>query len=368
MMISLFPRRQEQSLVYFTYLALPVCLLILLLEWGAPSWFNQLLMALACVMFLNSVHHGMAVATMFSVDEFRQLIREKNAKNRIGFWPMFTFIFAASALSFLLIKKIIPLPPGVYTNYFLIWSVLEFSTSQWHQVSQTKGLSLLYNRALDAAGHGESLKRKPFERIERHLYDALILILAVTTAGGFFNRDALRFWGFVAGAVVAAAIVAVAFLTPGSAASYKKHFSMRVLFYPLSAYSFYSHIATRINHGIEYLFVYLRVLRQTTSNRQSVVLATLFFGGIAGLLALYNYHTGILPIIYGRTHATMLHEEILQALAFGRSISHYYVDRTLFSFRFEENRRLVGPFFRTEDPVPVSEAEPKPIPGIPQTA
>lgn len=341
---GLYHPTAEKIMIWPTVFLLIPLIIIWLTGWYGDGVLRQWFILLSTTLFLNSVHHGFAIAFFICVPQVKELVRRKYKHGMISFWSRFSFIYGISFFYVLLVKNILPIKVGYYW-YIGSWIVIDYSLAMYHQVAQSKGLNIMYSHQLVANVSSPSDRSMilRISAIERRLYDFIWLCLAVQAGALTLKQDSIFNYAVLPGCLAAVAVVGLSYFTPQVDKTNKLAFSLRSIVYALSMSSWPAHVMARINHGMEYVGIVEKMLACSKDTRRKLWVWMVVLGSIAGFLAFMSIHTGILPILYGFDFEPKTWHLILFAMAFARSISHYYVDRTLFLFRNKENRDVILP-------------------------
>lgn len=143
-----------------------------------------------------------------------------------------------------------------------------------HNFIQSLGLSLAYNRIIESSNPELRSDVRRWERDERRFAWALMAIALFQDAILLFFKDqpdavpmALR-WSLAAMTFVACfAAIGSAAQTPQSSDRAKTIYSLRYLFIPLAPFSDFAYWGMLSCHGVEYLFVTLKIRENSTGVR-----------------------------------------------------------------------------------------------------
>jgi hypothetical protein len=328
-------------------LLIPILILGAILM-GLPSpagWFSNDIKIgyfaeeiLADVLLLNVVHNSFTVMMLFSFPELRDWIRRQKGGER-GFLLKGLGVFLGLLLVFWL---------GIagHLPYFreLIFPIAMIFPVQ-HALSQSFGLSLIYNRRSIDAGHAP---KKWMEKSERALVLILITLMVLTTWS--FMKFQLLSWNFaVLGQTslfyvsmgIALLLVGLSAVHPKTIRFPKSLFAMRFPVWALSVLFPFALFATRAIHGIEYLFVMRKMSSNSKFHGWKSIAWLMFFGTLFFALMRSYFFSYVRPNL-DRANVIHLAFIALASISIAFSYLHYYLDRQLFLLRRSLNHEVVA--------------------------
>lgn len=337
----LFPSAEEKLSVYLPLLLITLFLLQQLLWKELTARSYDWIELAANVVFLNNVHLAFTYGIVFFHPAARRWARAKAGAGPLRFWTLFWLLHAALFAGFLLLARVLYPAAGIRGDGSVAFLLALAVVGNWHFLAQSFGISQLHGKVASATGTAKAEKR------ERALFRLLILAITVFLPLRFFQGENLPLTAlmFAATLALAAAIIANSWLTPHWNGSSKTLFLTRLLIWPFLLLSPAANAVLRAVHGLEYLFVF----RKLFSGRKAFRLPALFFAFLALFAPAFvasNYISRLLtrensPLFDGSSFGIwFLH--VAFAVNLTCTVSHYLIDRLLFTMRHPENRRFTG--------------------------
>ncbi len=320
-------------------LALPILLLALvafemLFQW--PHFGRTLTERLLVdVILLNVTHNAFTFMMLFSLPELKPWLSHHGAGNPNRFW--IKTVASLVGLSLVMFCFFYFLQDKYTTLAFVLIGIV---FPMHHALSQSFGLSLLYNRRFP-----DKAQFAKIEKREKVLSKSFLVAMVATSCILILaSRGNLRWTDpSVKGCWIGAQVITLVFVMllvinmlsyPGNGRLKKLVFSVRYFLWALTWTSPIAIAATKIIHGIEYAFVTRKVIEN--SKTVSWVRTGLFCVAFIVTLAVFRemFHSD------QATAPTWL--KAMAAVSTAISYFHYYLDRKLFQFRFEINRNTSG--------------------------
>lgn len=368
--ISLFGRMEK--FIVLAPLALLVLSIVEIFFLNLPGNKSALFFSffLGDVLLFNVVHVVLTFPMLLHLPEFRSFRKEYDFAKAIPFWlhtgGIYVVFFAYNVFLVRYANELLAYRPGSWIFYLTAALFLPVSfIPVKHNLFQIKGFSIVY-RHLAEKECPSGIDPRPILAREKLLFNLLLLCLTLQIfafgeerheVSALVHATLLKQIGFTASLGIAAWIVIDAFRADRH--SQRPLYLMRVLFWPLTAYSCLAIVTMKGFHGLEYLAYYLRAPAGSSAEskdrrRYYLLGATLFFLLFAGQTALaymaYNYPGWLRTTIIGPvTYAAM------QAIAY----VHFFMDREIYQMKRPENRRLVSPIL-----YPVPKESPAPAPAV----
>ncbi len=306
--------------------------------WNKEGVWQTLIVRLV---FLNWIHSLVGLFIMSALPEFRALCRG------LMRGPMkWRIIAAISAIIvaelFWESKKTTPtIDAGVLGFVFLA----VFTMRKVHNIGQTKGLSLLFNRLSNPGLSVEQkLKQERVEKAERTLFNIFIVVLVGLVALRFAQIN----WALPTNPVYVAVLAVLALMLvvnswryPNVNTTNKGIFMLGMFFHVTAAFSVAGLAMQRALHGLEYCFLSWNIIKNSKVKIKRgaiLILATLVFYAVGSIAISYS---SVLP--FGEVSLNSSLFRIFLFLSFFLDFFHYYADSVLFHFKDPLVREHVGP-------------------------
>jgi hypothetical protein len=216
-----------------------------------------------------------------------------------------------------------------------------------HGLKQISGISLIYNQKLKLAisDDQKTIKFMACERREKNLFFFLILSLvfaplgSILFPGNLYASSCLPFLG----GVFVFAIIWNSMRYPYVEKSNKTYFLMRLLFYPLSQYTFFGFFFTGATHGTEYLGVYHKMYMSSKVKGLRSLIALIILTAVVVILLVANPYQGLHWLLVQHFPSQIGVIKWLAAMTVSLTFMHYYLDRCLFKMREPIVRDNIGP-------------------------
>lgn len=328
------------------YLALLAASLFLTAVLGPTlGWHNEIhqtfwIKFLVGYVLLNLTHTVFSILLLLFVPEIKKwfLIKIKNVRWLIQF-SVITVLIIACGYFVYLDRSIKAIFHPTY-SFFILGLMLMQAI---HNLTQTKGISLLYNKLLlPLLLPDESARHHRAERRERILFNSFIWFQIANFLFLYFRliRFPERMWLFYAGTIpLALLIIANSFTFPQVEKTYKRFFSLGTLFLSVAFYSPLVLLIQRSLHGVEYTFLTYGMLKKSKINliTPALVVAVSLFALMLTIRLVGSYENVIVPpswqsfIIF------------LTVVNFFLDFFHYYIDSQFFRFSDSTTREYVQP-------------------------
>jgi len=267
----LFGRTQERVSLCFPFLFAA----LLYVEWkilGGLIFGNSWLIAFS---LLAAIHHLFTIAIIARTHSILERIRTISGGRVFLFWAV---VAATGIILFLLFAislknlSVYPFWVEVFLYGFLVFSF--FFVSTFHMIQQSKGISLLYNKALLKEG---SLKPqsvavlKITDSLERT--SSLVMVVAVSIGAYCMNSrsiksqispeaEILEFVGpfsLLVAALAAGVYIFSCVYATRVAGIGKAIFSLRMAVWPFYPVSLAAQAIVKTVHGLEYYFIFRKI-------------------------------------------------------------------------------------------------------------
>jgi hypothetical protein len=302
---------------------------------GAPTLTMRLFLINLVEVGLGSAgHNGLSWSLLFITPEGRLWLRDKGGPRQLAkifFVASTIFIFAAIIFCFFLDEQGFTLKLYLALDWFLI---------HHHSLNQTRGLSYIYSFSSSENVDSNLLKKTHAQ--QALAFNVLLGLAQIPMLHYIFDLNVLTTplekWLFAAiTTFVVLWIILGNLRLPGNQRN-RIFYLARLFYFPLTSFWLSAALAFRILHGIEYVFVYRKMISQSKVGihlgRTAVfAYSALFF---IGAIVLWTFSTvkseGFLWLFpTDKTIPTWL--RIMAALSVTRLYTHYYLDRRLFRMR-----------------------------------
>jgi hypothetical protein len=331
--IKIFKRPDEAINLIIPVLFLPLIASEFIL--GAPNITMRLFLINLVEVGLGSAgHNGLSWSLLFVTPEGRLWLRDKGGHRQlVKIFLVATTIFILAAITFCFFLD----EHGLILKLYL---ALDWFLIHHHSLNQTRGLSYIYG-----FNSPEDLKSgllKPIHQQQAIAFNVLLGLSQIPMLHYIFDLDVLTSpiekWAF---ALVTTLVVLWIILSnlplPGNQRN-RIFYLARLFYFPLTSFWLSAALAFRVLHGIEYVFVYRKMIAQSKVGihlgRKVVILySTLFF---ASAILLWTFSTvkseGYLWL-FPTDNPIPTWLRIMAALSVTRLYTHYYLDRRLFRMR-----------------------------------
>lgn len=325
---------------------------------------------LSGAIFLNWVHTTLTLGAFIELQSFRSLVREKSRATEFYFpakLVMVYFGFLAFSLCFYFpLGKYYSFIPEIGTdrlmNYLNIYGI-------YHVGRQTQGLSLLYNRRLEASGKlavWEWIRLGRADRIERALFWIWIgLQVASATIGGVIPIGNIYWFDllFRAKTVLAGLLVLNAiFLVPKVGLSNKLLYLCRLLVLSIPTNPLFSVLFLMSIHGVEYYFITRTFFdhEKVKCRFMGIGRITCVLAGLHTLMWLSSKHpmgNYFYRWFFENEQKNPVFIFVIGAMAATTHLFHFYLDGVLFRFKDPAVRKWIGPLLAVKPETSESSSE-----------
>lgn len=354
--VRLFSRTDENLNLLAPILLIFVCLLEVFLQWTFEPKTRIWGRMIGNIILLNTPHTAMTYSMLFSLPEVKHWISGKTGNRPFLFWREILGTLFLLFLFFGVFWKLIPAPDVVYNStFYLFVFLLDITVLQHHANSQSFGLSMIYNQKIRSSYNfteSELHISRRLEKIERQLFRAMVGITFLTmfcvrmTEFGYLSNEnfaPVRNTLFIIGFIVASFLLFIAFRFPRAKQSNKPIFMLRSFVWPFISLSYLADLSQRAIHGIEYTFVYRRMMRNSKlekEKRRAATAITFALLSMVILIGLFSRQAGMLGLLYtGRAPFVF---ELLLVLNFSLQFLHCYIDGRLWRMRDPLTRSTIG--------------------------
>ncbi len=343
---TLFPLRYERINLWLPFIFVLPIAWDLLYSPLIDAETKSILMMATKVLLLNHVHIFFTLALYLFAPEVKLWIKEKASSSKhfkIRWWALTVGLFLLFYLGLPALSK---QPEANLVYRLLIAATLIVGLH--HNYSQMLGISLAYNQIFQKTLGSEELFKRvgTLAKIERFLFSTTITVQFI----GFLAKSILEPSNIITNIsnptvfVLAGCTVLVGLLYPPSFKN-KKIYVLRYALIPFLTHSYFALIALLALHGIEYLFVYLKMqsnsLRRNNLEKTSLVIGSTAL--VLGLTALTVMDKNVLGWWFKpEMSPSWWFISILIALSSTGSYLHYHADSLLFRMSDPVTRRSVG--------------------------
>lgn len=303
--------------------------------WNQSGPFQNIVVKL---LFFNTLHTSLSVIFLISLPEFRSWLKEYlSFKRSIYSVTIISLIFAFSintiyALNF---------------QKFSLWPYVAFiilSLKAIHNISQTKGISLLYNKLLcplhDPTDQDKATRT---EKRERFLFNAFIIQNLFSLFIVWFNDIAPNYSLLLncgLGLLLTAALSTNAQRYPQVNKTYKRQFLAGNIFHAFKGSSVSASLLQQALHGLEYTYLSYSIVKKSSVQKQKISLLI--------TMILVTSFTIISTIVVTESPlaSSFLSDgqlKILSLITFFVGYIHYWLDSQFFQFRLASVRSHIYP-------------------------
>lgn len=311
---------------------------------GAPALSVRIFLLNFIEVGLGSAgHNGLSWGLLFLTPEGRLWLRDKGGRRQIlkmSLISLSIFLFAATIFCFFLDEGGLVLKTYLAIDWFLI---------HHHSLNQTKGLSMMYS--FHSPSDSRSPELNPVHRQKQYAFHALLFLAQIPMLNYIFDFPILTTWPEKWGyAIVTSAVVLwilrLNLRLPDNQRNRLIYLS-RLFYFPLTSFWFTAALAFRVLHGVEYLFVYRKILAQSKkslflSRRALIGYSFLFFFIAVGLWTFSTVRSEGFLWLFPQDGKIPMWLRIMAALSVTRLYTHYYLDRQLFRMRDPITKKWIG--------------------------
>lgn len=344
-MIRLFPQNEERLFLAFPLLFIPGVLYVAfsgnLSFWGEHS--ERVLHFICSVLFLNTVHVVFTFKMLLFFPEFNQFRQRNDARQRIGLWTELMVVV-------------------IFLIFFFLWGMNWLNASVWgplgfvvyffinfhHVFRQVEGLAVAYDQRLSLARPEIRLKLSKARSQEKWGYGILIFLVALSALSEVLLNPGQSVVAskiiFLVAAAVALLIYCQALRIHSLRESNKGLYLLRLFFFPLGIIDAGCAIVILAFHGVEYLFVYRKLCRQSTFIRTGS--SRIFFWltiPLVIVLLLPRPDAGISWILDESVRESYPMLKLMSAISASVAFLHFYLDRRLYDMKNVDVRETIGP-------------------------
>lgn len=331
--VYLFKPAHERVYFFFLFSFLMLSFAIFFDLIKIPDLTNRWWRVLVAFVFFNALHTMLTFLGLAALPELRALVKAQFRPIRFLTITAILMAIIYGAMSQMNLDA--PLDRVVTSVLALLVAL--------HNLSQLKGLSLLYNRQVQSLlAPDELVRQQNAERTERYLFDSLLLIKAAIAVGLAVFRPYLHGWFFAILHSLFAILCGVLIL---NALRYPKLFSSKKLWLLQGLWIFAiipahpSVLALQMClHGLEYVFLSDVMLKRTALKPRRGLVFTAFFVltafAIVKTLAQSRFsHQALEPwLVWTVMSAATIIE-----------YGHYYLDSIIFRFKDPAVRAHIAP-------------------------
>jgi hypothetical protein len=345
--IRVFGPKTELAVLGLSTFGLILCSVFAVLgigPWG-PHGMDWLLF-LSGSLFLNTTHTAFTYHILFFFPEAQSWFNGQSEKEKWLLWTRWSLIFLGICIfwGFLLFRTQDTDELGIAP---WVKALLQFFPFH-HGVKQIAGISVIYNQKLKQTVENDEVlldKIKVCEKREKAFFFLFLVCLSTTLftniilPGNVWLNRALP----TLGSLFILAILGNSLKFPNVHKSNKTYFLTRLLFYPLSNFTFFATFFIAATHGTEYLAIYLKMYKNSkvtgVQSLRWILILTAFvvflflvspFQGLNWLIA--PYFASQIWIING-----------MATLSISIIFMHYFLDRQLYRMSDPLVKDNIGP-------------------------
>lgn len=307
---------------YFPFFFLPVVLKELILHPASIYPETSIWHFIANTVFLNSLHVPISFLLIAKLGSFQKALVEI-PNQRIFFIKIFLIFMFFSLFSYL----------GSKLSIYVFFTILHLFYSKFHSLKQSFGFCRLMDRQF-----------KKHISIDRFGFNALILMFSthafmILKKTDFLFIKSFLFFLFVAEFLIVLSLISQAYL---SGNKLKALYLCRLIFIPLSVYSFKAMMITLAYHGVENVIFFKKLLKTQKPNYHKTL--TPFFC----VLSIFTFAillTGIqsgIPSLFKADKASNPLQHFFTSYFYGASVTHFYLEGVFYNMKSNISRKHLG--------------------------
>lgn len=327
--------------------------------------YEYLISLIVGIIFLEALHVTLTYLGLLFIPELKHWISLRTDNHPWRFWRPVCLRILVLFLIFFFFSNLFPYnsKAGPIVEWVGFVSII---MTLLHRILQTRGISSAYSH-VHRLGLKKLARDTRIEQIEKLGFLCLFVSTALlfTSSLGFrfftsvvTDGDTIKFirTGSLVGAILSAmALVLLANFETGSghwslARKAKVHQQCRSFFYPLASFSIISSVATEALHGIEYILLWKKIAKsfkiQLPSRKLKVALILSVLIVVFYYIVTYSWGLWSMLRVYPRGDIgaeTQITLRVAFALFMSITLTHFYLDKLLFSMKDDLNRRVIGP-------------------------
>ena len=336
--ISIFKNGDEEINLLLPFLLLALASIDAILNWNYDLT-TLVPRIIVDILLLNVTHNAFTYIMIFNLPEMRRWITQNNTRNPNKFWRQILLLNIGLAVFFFILFCTMDSQLTKFSLYFMLIFI-----PTHHALSQTFGLSLLYNQKIKDETNAKGIRRR--ENVERFLLLLLLGIIFITTILiGFTKASDFHFleienvlfllkWSV---AVTAFTLALNMFFYPSVIRLKKAIYSARYILWGLVYFTHWGVWGAQVVHGMEYTFVTRKMMSSSKDGawKRIGVIAVVF-------VVAFAFFREFFAAAMNQGQTVSLELKIVASISMALSYSHYYLDRKIFQFRYAINRETSG--------------------------
>jgi hypothetical protein len=327
--------------VYFVMLT--AFLILTFADWSGAIYLpfaeNDWAKLIVTLVFFNYSHTLLTIAGIMVLPELRSWVRSQFRPRRL-----FVFLIITATIGIISVLKAYGFvgdqPSGRAMASLFVLLIAA------HNLGQTKGLALMYNRTLGDLSEEEELRQRIVARTEKQIFNVLIALLTFEALTSVFVpvNSTPVIYPILRGCffVFSGLLIFNALRYPRRFSSNKFFFLQCIWLYALLPFVPMAVLFLRAIHGVEYVFLAEGAIRRSKFSYSKFLIAVTFailvFGVLVGsIVRMGDKATQVVP------HGVFV---ALLALTTFTEFFHYYIDSLIFRFKDADVKAHIAPLFR----------------------
>lgn len=291
------------------------------------------------IVFLNITHNAFTYAIIVALPEMRPWVQNQGRGQVKSFWWRIAFLNVGLAIIFFLLFSFSKNEFYARALFYLVTIVFPVH----HALSQSFGLSLIYNKKISEDVRVVELQERRFSRIF-----LVLVLIAVIIVTGFIGRFitiadplAKTAWLMIRTLVFISSfsLLTVMLFYPKKIRRFKLFFSLRYMVWAFSIFSPIAIAGTKVIHGLEYAFVTRKMISKSRASTKAWLKIAIAMSILVLILAYFRFSV---LVSYPQEKEMPFWFYLMASVSFAFTYSHYYLDRQLFRMRKPINRQTVG--------------------------
>ena len=344
-MLRVFPQREERYFLLFPLLLVPFVLVSAFVG-GIEFWgthIEMLLSFICSVLFLNTVHVIFTIEMMISLPEFVAFRKRNDARRAVGLWAEIALVYLSLVIYFLWGMS------WIDVNLWVgLGAAVYILGIYYHGIRQVEGLGVVYDQLLVRTKPEMASRLANERRREKRGYQLLVgmmavLALAIVILDKRFEGN-LRISFFVISAIVGLLVFLQTLRSHPLKESNKSIFLLRLFFFPLSMIDPASSFALLAFHGVEYLFVYRKIHRNSQTQGKALSKAFLIIAiPLCIVFLMPRTDGGLIWLVDQSVRNEYPILKVMAILSVAMTFVHFYIDARIYNMRNADVRETIGP-------------------------
>ena len=335
--VNLSTKKTYWMQLYLPLLFLPLTLIHIFSYVKLEGTDRAILRFIADILFFNGIHVAFTFALLFILPQHRQWFRLASKQRHIPLGVSYIFIFLSIFFIYWNLSELSP-AVAIVTNILIVLYALN------HGVSQHMGISFLFYPPRN------NQERKK----ERWVFKGILITALIE---GFFRytynysvHSLFPVGAFIGIILSTAAIFYLCIKSLLSNSDVKKEkfiFTLRLLFFPLSFWSYFARIGYAVAHGLEYFHISNLQLKQSQNPKDTGNLIGVLVGVALALIiigcALVNRKFGLGVFFLNSEQPEPLWHKIVWTTFLSFNFLHYYIDGQIYRMRTKATQEYILP-------------------------